>query len=87
MIFVRPVRTASSAGSDDLRGVDEPLVGQHRLDHHLRAVAEGLHDRFRLDKGTRSRCSAPVSLSTDFFSSGDGQALGVDLLDHRLRAS
>ena len=37
----------------DPRGVDEPLVGQHRFDHDLRAVAEGLHDRPGLDQRHR----------------------------------
>ena len=28
----------------DLGGVHEPLIGQHRFDHHFRAVAKRLHD-------------------------------------------
>ena len=39
--------------ADDLVRVHEPLVGQHRLDHYLGAVAKGLHDRFVFDKGAR----------------------------------
>ena len=35
---------------DDFCGVDEPLVGQHRLDHYLGTVAIGLGDRFGLDQ-------------------------------------
>ena len=31
-------------------GIDEPLVGKHRLDDDLRAVAEGLHDGFGFDE-------------------------------------
>ena len=31
-------------------GVDIPLVGQHRLDHQPRAVAERLHDHLVLDR-------------------------------------
>jgi hypothetical protein len=49
-MVVRPSRTASSAGTHDLGGVDEPLVGQHRLDHDLGAVAEGLGDDLVFDQ-------------------------------------
>ena len=37
-------------GADDLGGIHEPLVGQHRLDDDLRAVAIGGHDLLGLDK-------------------------------------
>ena len=50
MILTSPSFTASSAGPTIFVGIDEPLVGQHRLDDHFRAVPEGLHDRFGLDQ-------------------------------------
>ncbi len=53
IILVAAVAHGLQRGFDDLGGVDEPLVGQHRLDHHLRAVAEGLHDLVGLDKRHR----------------------------------
>jgi hypothetical protein len=45
-----PVAHGVERGADDLGGVDEPLVGQHRLDHDLGAVAEGLGDDLVLDQ-------------------------------------
>ena len=39
-----------NSGLHDLVGCDEPLVGQHWLDHHLGAVAEGLHDLLGFDE-------------------------------------
>ena len=32
--------------TNDFCGLNKPLIGKHRLDHHARAVAKGLHDRF-----------------------------------------
>ena len=61
--------------ADDLRGVDEPLVGQHRLDHHLGAVAEGLHDRLALHERNRRAVLA---------RHGDRQPLRGDLRNHPL---
>mmetsp|Transcript_29133 Transcript_29133/g.56126 ORF Transcript_29133/g.56126 Transcript_29133/m.56126 type:complete len:233 (-) Transcript_29133:799-1497(-) len=37
--------------ANDLVCVHEPLVRQQRLNHHFRAVAIGLHDRFGLNHG------------------------------------
>jgi hypothetical protein len=45
-----PVADGVERGAHDLGGVDEPLVGQHRLDHDLGAVAEGLGDDLVLDE-------------------------------------
>jgi hypothetical protein len=45
-----PVAHGVERGTHDLGGVDEPLVGQHRLDHDLGAVAEGLGDDLVLDQ-------------------------------------
>ena len=39
-ILIAPERTASIAGLRERRGIDIPLVGQPRLDHHARAVAD-----------------------------------------------
>ena len=43
-------------GADDFVGVNEPLVGEHGLDHDFGAVAEGLHDLLGFDqRGGRVR--------------------------------
>ncbi len=73
MLFRQDAGAAVAHGVDgglhDGGGVDEPLVGQHRLDHHARAVAKGLHDLLALDIG--------VAVGV-----GDRQPLGVDRGDH-----
>ena len=71
----------------DAGGVDEPLVGQHRLDHPLRPVAMRLHDRLGRDQwdlclrafgiGLQSRLAQPRIVGAGH----DGEALGGDLLD------
>jgi hypothetical protein len=61
--------------ADDLFGIDEPLIGQHRLDHDLGPVAKGLHDRLLLDKGPRRAL---------FVGHGHRQPLGGDVGDDAL---
>ena len=77
-----PVAHRVEGGANDLLGIDEPLVGEHRLDDHLGAVAERLHDRLVLDEGL---------IDLDLFAAfridlGDRvshrEPLGVDLFDH-----
>ena len=44
-----PVRHRIARRPRELLGVHIPLVGQHRLHHHLGTIAEGLHDLLVLD--------------------------------------
>ena len=69
--------------------IHEPLVGQHRLDHHFRAVAEGLHHLVALDQRhdlrrrvlIRRRLAAKARVVG---AAHDGEALGGDRIDHQL---
>ena len=82
-------------GAHDLRGVDEPLVGQHRLDHNLGAIAEGLHDRLVLDQRHEPRLGGAAAFlgglalgglgaeARVVFGHHDCQALLGDVCDHR----
>ena len=58
-ILIAPERVASSTGGGELGRIDIPLVGQPRLDHHARAVAERGGDDAVLD-----RSSAPSASSS-----------------------
>jgi hypothetical protein len=53
--FGHAVAHRRDRGSGQGLGIDEPLVSQHRLDHHLRAVAIGRHDFFRFHERNQSR--------------------------------
>ena len=69
MILTVPSFHRFQRGAGDLGGVHEPLVGQHRLDHDLGAVAEGLHDRFVFDEGNPSQRGVNPPLPTSSPSS------------------
>ena len=67
-------------GFHDFRGFHEPLVRQHGFDHHLGAVAEGLHDRFVFDirHGHLDLVAFVILLD---FGGGHGQTFVGDLLN------
>jgi len=69
---------------DDLGGIDEPLVGEHRLDDHLGAVAMGLHHPVLLDQGDVFEMFGAGRLVDRLVQHGDGEALGGDLVDDAL---
>ena len=71
-------------GADDLGGVNEPLVGQHRLDHHFGAVAEGLHEGLGFDHRLQRQVFRSSFLIVGFHQSGDGKASGIDVGHHQL---
>ena len=66
--------------SDDLVGVHEPLVCQHRLDDDLGTVAKGLHDLFLFNK-RHLACALHAVFIFGLFDDGDGQPFIRDLLD------
>ena len=74
--------------TDDFLGVHEPLIGQHRLDHHLGAVTKGLHDRLGFDQRDRQARTLRIRLQrrlakTRIIRTGHhGQTFGSDLLNH-----
>ena len=74
---------------DDFFSVDEPLIGQHRFDDNLGAVAEGLHDGLVFDqrdqgwgrlfgplRGFIAMCGLRIMIGIGHH---DGEALGRDL--------
>ncbi len=71
-----PIGHRRARGLGQLLGIHEPLVGQHRLDHDIRAIPEGLHDLLVFDaRGFLARLIVSVH---------HHQAERDDVLHHRL---
>ena len=68
-------------GPNDLGGIDEPLVGQHRLDHHFGAVTEGLHD-FLLFDVRYGAFNLFAFVVLDHLGGHDRVAFGRDVRNH-----
>ena len=72
--------------ANDFGGVYEPLVGQHRLDHHFGTVAKGLHDRLVFDVGHGLGDLALVAVFILYLGGNGGhhgKTFGGDLIDHQ----
>ena len=71
-------------GLHNLVGVHKPLIGQHRLDHNLGAVAERLHDFLFFNKGHQLGAFLPVFLVDGRHGHHHRQPLGRDGVHHPL---